>query len=129
MKKLVVYLVVLSGLAFVTSCGDDGATPGSTEKSTGKLKDADKAKLYDKVWFSTSQGGGIDHEFLSDGTLRQSQSLDGRWVWENNGDTMNIVDYQGARYSYLFQTITASSMSFKTSVDGYKNVFTFKDTE
>ncbi len=131
MKKLALYLIVLSGLGFMASCGDDAVTTttGSTEKSTGKFKDADKADLYDKIWYSTNQAGGIDHQFLSDGTLRLSQSLDGRWTWQNNGDTMNLVSDNGARFDYLFISISEHNMSFKGSLDGFKDVFGFKDTE
>jgi len=128
MKKIFLILLVAVSVGFLTSCGGDD-TPSSTGTSTGKLKDGDKANLYDKVWYSTSSAGGIDHEFLSDGTFRLSQSLDGRWTWKNNGDTMDIVDNAKARYQYIFQTISSNSMSFKTSIDGFATTHSYKDTE
>jgi hypothetical protein len=131
MRKFALYLVVLSGLGFMSSCGgDDGGTDiNGGDGTTGSLSKSTKDMLYDKIWYSTNPTGGIDHEFLSDGTLRQAQSLDGRWTWQNNGDTMNLVDHMGNRYDYLFMSIGSNSMSFKSSVDGYQSVHGFKDTE
>lgn len=128
MKKIFVYFTLVMGLAFMTSCGGDDASAAG-DGTTGKLSKAEKEKLYDKVWFSTSSAGGIEHEFLSDGTLRLSRGLDGRWTWVNNGDTMSCSDHTGGRFKYVFQTIGATTMSFKASTDGYKDIFTYKDTE
>ena len=129
MRKFALYLIVLSGLGFVSSCGgDDVDDVTGGDGTTGSLNKATKDMLYDKVWYSTNPTGGIDHEFLSDGTLRQAQSLDGRWTWQNNGDTMNLVDHMGNRYNYVFINIGSSTMSFKQSVDGYQAVNGFKDT-
>lgn len=120
--------MILLGLGFASSCKDD-STSTDNDKSTGLLSDATKKKLYDKVWYSTSSAGGIDHEFLSDGTLRLSQSLDGRWTWRNEGDTMDCVDNTNSKFSYLFTSIGDHSMSFKSSIDGYSNTYSYKDTE
>ncbi|MFT5725544.1 MAG: hypothetical protein ACI9JN_002669 [Bacteroidia bacterium] len=129
MKKVILYFSLVLSMAFLASCGgDDTATP-STGGPTGKLSAAQKEMLYDKVWFSTSTAGGIEHEFLSDGTLRLSRGLDGRWTWLNGGDTMSCSDHTNARFQYVFQTITASTMSFKYSIDNYKSTFSYKDTE
>jgi len=131
MRKFALYLVVLSGLAFMSSCGDDGTGDinNGGDGTTGSLSKAKKDMLYDKVWYSTNPTGGIDHEFLSDGTLRQAKSLDGRWTWQNNGDTMNLVDHMNNRYDYVFISIGANAMSLKTSVDGYQSTHGYKDTE
>lgn len=127
--KLILALLVGSGMIFgLQACKDDGDN-GSKNTSTGLLTDSDKAKLYDKVWYSTSSSGGVDHEFLKDGTLRLSQSLEGRWNWINNGDTMDILNPSNQRYRYLIKTITANSISLTTSVDKYTTLHTYKDTE
>jgi len=128
MKKIVLILSLAAMVAILPSCSDDG-TGGSNNTSTGLLSDSDKDKLYDKVWYSTNSAGGIEHEFMSDGTLRLSLSLDGRWTWVNNGDTMGIVDASSSRFKYVFLSITDSEMQFKQSVDGYKDIYTFRDTE
>lgn len=118
----------LLSMGVLASCGSD-ETPTSSGGTTGKLSAAQKALLYDKVWYSTSTAGGIEHEFLSDGTLRLSRGLDGRWTWQNAGDTMSCSDHTGGRFKYIFQTIGSSTMSFKASTDGYNAVFNYKDTE
>lgn len=128
MKKVILYFTLVAGLAFLNSCGGDDA-PTTSGGNTGKFSNAEKEMLYDKVWYSTSSAGGIEHEFLSDGTLRLSRGLDGRWTWINKGDTMSCQDHTGGRFKYVFETIGASTMSFKGSTDGYKAVFNYKDTE
>ncbi len=128
MKKVTLYLSLLFGVCFIGACGGD-ETPSTSGGTTGKLSNSEKALLYDKVWFSTSSAGGIEHEFLNDGTLRLSRGLDGRWTWQNNGDTMSCSSHNGQRFKYVFQTIGASTMSFKASTDGYQAIFTYKDTE
>ncbi|MBI1305755.1 MAG: hypothetical protein GC181_03970 [Bacteroidetes bacterium] len=129
MKKIVLTLfVALFVSGSFMSCKDDGET-STTNTSTGKLTDSDKKKLYDKVWYSTSSSGGIEHEFLSDNTLRLSLSLEGRWYWQNNGDTMNISDPSGSKYKYLFTSITDHNISFKNSVDNYAGTYTYKDSK
>lgn len=122
-------LLAAAGLTLsFNSCKDDGAV-GTTDPATGKLSSSDKAKLYDKPWYSTASSGGVTHEFLNDNTLRLSKSLDGRWNWINNGDTMDILDPSNARYRYLIKSITDHTMSFTFSIDNYKTVNSFKDTE
>jgi hypothetical protein len=129
MKKLTLYVSLLLSTAFLMSCGGDETPTTSGGGVTGKLSFEQKDLLLDKVWYSTSQAGGIEHEFLKDGTLRLSRGLDGRWTWVNEGDTMSCSDHTGGRFKYVFQTITSSTMSFKGSTDGYKATFSFKDTE
>jgi hypothetical protein len=129
MKKVTLYFSLLLCMGFLASCGGDETPTSSGDGTTGKLSTTEKALLYDKVWYSTSSAGGIEHEFLSDGTLRLSRGLDGRWTWQNGGDTMSCSDHTGGRFKYIFQTIGSSTMSFKASTDGYKAVFSYKDTE
>ncbi|MFT4521734.1 MAG: hypothetical protein ACI8ZN_000671 [Bacteroidia bacterium] len=128
-KSTILFGLVFTLFISVTSCKDDAAPSGSSEKSTGLMKDADKAKLFDKVWYSTSSSGGIEHEFLTDGTFRLSVSLEGRWTWVNNSDTMDILDYTNTRYKYVFKSIGSSTMSYSSSFDGYKNTYDMRDTE
>ncbi len=128
MKKVIVYFTVVMGLVFLSSCGGD-ETPTTSGGTTGKLSKSEKEMLYDKVWYSASSAGGIEHEFLSDGTLRLSRGLDGRWTWLNNGDTMSCSDHTGGRFKYVFISIGANTMSFKGSTDNYKTLFSYKDTE
>ncbi len=129
MKKLSLYVVLLLSVGFLAACGDDDTVEPTSTTSSGKLSASQKSMLYDKVWFSASSAGGIEHEFLSDGTLRLSRGLDGRWTWLNNGDTMSCEDHTGGRFKYAFQTITSNTMSFKGSTDNYKTLFEYKDTE
>ena len=128
MKKVTLYLSLLLAVSFFVACGGD-ETPTTSGGTTGKLSTSEKELLYDKVWFSKSSAGGIEHEFLSDGTLRLSRGLDGRWTWQNNGDTMSCISHNGQRFKYVFLTIASSTMSFKASTDGYQATFNYKDTE
>ncbi|MCB0734779.1 MAG: hypothetical protein H6608_02190 [Flavobacteriales bacterium] len=128
MKKLLYGAAAILFLSVgAYSCKDDGAS-STPNTSTGKITDSQKAKLYDKEWYY-SGGTGIVHEFLNDGTLRLSKSLDGRWNWVNKGDTMDIKDHTNARYQYLFISIDDHTMSFKASVDNFSGTFNYKDTE
>jgi hypothetical protein len=126
--------IVLSLMAFAVftlsfnSCKDDADT-ANKGVSTGLLSDGDKAKLLDKNWYSTLTSGGVTHEFQSDNTLLLSKSLPGRWNWINNSDTMDILDNSNNRYRYVFKTIGSSTMSFTFSVDNYKTVNNYRDTE
>lgn len=111
------------------SCKEDGTTPDGGGE-TG-FSDAQKAKLYDKVWYATAAGGGIDQEFLSDGTFRQAKSLEGTYSWQNGGDTMNIRDYQGKRFNYVFDEITSSQFTYRSNIggDNYKTSHVYRDTK
>jgi len=129
MNKIILSFVAVAFLLYgFQSCKDDAAS-ANTNTSTGLLTDAQKAKLLDKVWYSTSGSGGIEHEFLTDGTLRLSLSLDGRYNWINKGDTMDILNPNGGRYRYLFKTIGDNDMSFTQNEDNFKSVYSYRDSE
>lgn len=108
----------MAGLTINNGCKDkeDGVDGNNT--STGKITDTEKGYLYDKVWYSQDAGGGIDLEFLSDGTYRAAKSLEGTWVWLNNGDTMSIVDYANKKFKYVFDEVTPSTMKYRTDLGG-----------
>jgi len=133
MKSVLRAVVVgfsLSVLITMSSCGDDSADKNNT--STGKLNDATKEKLYDKVWYPTLSSGGANMEFITDGKIyRINKSLDGTWSWKNNGDTMAVVDYDGNRYNFLFESITDNEMKYRYDFagDNFQQVYTMKDTE
>ena len=101
---LLVVVVVITAV----SCKDN---EGTTPNGSG-ISDAQKANLYDRVWYATASGGGIDLEFLSSGVFRQAQSLEGTWSWQNGGDTMNVKDYNGNRAN------TGVYYVFSASADG-----------
>lgn len=125
MNKLMLLVVVLTMTAI--SCKDkDGTSPNGSG-----ISDAQKANLFDKVWYATAAGGGIDLEFLSSGVFRQAQSLEGTWSWQNGGDTMNVKDYNGKRFNYLFDEITATQITFRSNVggDNYKTVAVYRNTK
>lgn len=130
MNKIILSFVTVTFLIFgFQSCKDDPETSANTNTSKGLLTDAQKAKLLDKVWYSNSGSGGIEHEFLTDGTLRLSLSLEGRYNWINKGDTMDILHPSGGRYRYLFKTIGDHEMSFSQNEDNYKEIYAYRDTE
>lgn len=124
---LAALLICTAAFAF-QSCKDESDEPNS---STGKLSDATKAKLYDKVWYPTLASGGVNFEFITGGVCRFNKSLDGTWKWQNNGDTMNVSDWTGQKYNMLFESIGDKQMSYRTNQSGnnFKDVFTMKDTE
>jgi len=103
----------------------------STGNSTGKLSDADKKKLENKIWYSTLPSGGVNMEFKSDSIYRINKSLDGTWAWYNKGDTMNITDYGNSKYKNLFISIGSNQIAFRSNQgsDNFKTLFTMKDTE
>ena len=102
MNKLVLIIGVL--LMVSVGCKEDGTEPDGGGDGTG-WSAASIAKLYDKVWYSADAAGGIDLEFLSNGVFRQAKSLDGTWLWKNDGDTMSIVDYSNKKFNFVFDTI------------------------
>lgn len=119
----------LSMVFTLASCGDDSADKNT---STGKLNDSSKNKLYDKIWYPTLASGGTNMEFITDGNIyRINKSLDGTWTWRNNGDTMDVVDYGGKRYSFLFESITDHEMKYRYNFagDNFQKVYSMKDTE
>ena len=126
-----VLLLSLSLLVLGTFSCKDKEDAASSNTSTGKLTDADKKKLLDKIWYTTLPSGGVNMEFKSNGIFRINKSLDGTWAWSNNGDTMNITDYGNSKYKNLFITIGGSQMTFRSnqSGDNFKTLFTMKDTE
>lgn len=132
MKLRTILLVVMAAsVAINNGCKDkeDGVDKDNT--STGKITDREKAYLYDVVWYSQDAGGGLDLEFLSDGTYRQAKSLEGTWVWLNNGDTMSIVDYTNKKFKYVFDEVTESSMKYRTDLGGndFQKQYTYSTTK
>lgn len=127
--KILTALILISGAVAFQSCKDDASDEPNT--STGKLSDASKAKLYDKVWYPTLASGGVNFEFITGGVCRFNKSLDGTWKWQNNGDTMNVSDWTGQRYNMLFESVGDHQMSYRSNQAGnnYKDVYTMKDTE
>ena len=121
--KTTILLVMIGLFTFTTACKDKEEGADGPNNSTGKLTDSDKANLFDVVWYPS--GGGLELEFLSDGTFRQSLSLEGSWKWQNNGDTMNIVDYSNKKYNFLFVEINGSTMKYRSNIggDNYNTVF------
>lgn len=103
----------------------------STNTSTGKLSDADKKKLLDKIWYPTISSGGVNIEYKTGGIYRINKSLDGTWTWLNNGDTMSITDYANGKYKNVFVTIGANQITFRSSQggDNFATLITMKDTE
>lgn len=124
------FVFILGAALFLGSCSDDEGVVPDTKGSDGWTNEQ-KALLYNKVWYSAAQGGGIDLEFLSDGTYRQAKSLEGTYTWLNDGDTMNIVDYSNSRFSYIFDKISASEMVFRTNLGGnnFQTPYTYRDTK
>lgn len=126
MKKLIVILLV-SGAIF-TGCKDKeniGSTSGT------KYTAAHKAKLYDKVWYTTHPAGGLELQFLSNGVFRQALSLNGTYEWQNGGDTMNIVAYNNARFNFVFDDISDHEFTYRTDFagDNYTTVYRYIDTK
>ena len=77
MNKLMLLLLMAGTVLF--GCKDkegSGLNPNGTKYSA-----AHKAKLYDKVWYSTHSSGGVELQFLSSGVYRQALSLDGTYIW------------------------------------------------
>lgn len=126
-KRTITLLLVGTAL-FAVSCGDSGNGPSKKGESTGMLSDGDKAKLYDKLWEPTSSAGGLVLEFRTGGEFVQAYGLVGSWSWENKGDTMNLTDYSGKKFQYLFDQIGESSMTFRSNVggDNFKTPQTYK---
>lgn len=124
-------LFALAGvIAFSTfSCKDDATDDKGS--STGKLSDADKKKLVDKIWYPTISSGGVNIEYKTGGIYRINKSLDGTWAWSNNGDTMSITDYTNSKYKNVFVTIGDHQITFRSSQggDNFATLFTMKDTE
>ena len=82
--------------------------------------------------YPTLASGGANMEFITDGKIyRINKSLDGTWDWKNNGDTMTVVDYNGSRYNFLFESITDREMKYRYDCagDNFQQVYTMKDTE
>lgn len=131
MKFKITLIAILLASVAINGCKKEDGAGKDNNTSTGKITDAEKANLYDVVWYSTLSSGGIDLEFLSDGTYRQAKALDGTWVWQNNGDTMNIVDYQGKKFNYVFDEVSKTIMKYRSSVggDNYKTQFTYSTTK
>lgn len=129
--RAILLITLIAGLAINNGCKDkeDGVDENNT--STGKLTDSEKANLYDKVWYSQSSSGGIDLEFLSDGTYRTAKSLYGTWEWLNKGDTMAIVDYSSKKFKYVFDEITPSIMKYRTDLGGnnFQQQYTYSTTK
>lgn len=124
-------LILFLGAAFLFgACNDDDGPIPDTKGADGWTNEQ-KALLYDKVWISAAQGGGIDLEFLSDGTYRQAKSLEGTYTWKNDGDTMSIVDYNNSRFNYIFDKISESEMVFRTNLGGnnYQTAYTYRESE
>lgn len=129
MLKNILKISLLSLVLVASACKDDSSDSNNT--SSGKLTDADKAKLVNKVWYPTISSGGVNIEFKSDGIYRINKSLDGTWSWQNKGDTMNVTDYANGKYKYLFVTIGASQITFRSNQggDNFATLITMKDTE
>lgn len=127
MNKLVLVIGVL--LIASIGCKEDGTEPNG-DGSTG-WSASTKAKLYDKVWYSADAAGGIDLEFLSSGVFRQAKSLEGTWVWKNNGDTMSLVDYSNKKFNFVFDAISNNQIIYRTDLGGnnFKTAYTYKDTK
>ena len=125
--KTTILLVIFASVAVLSACGDSSDNPSAKGNSTGHLSDAQKANLYDKVWYAQGSAGGLDLEFLSDGEFRQAKSLPGTWEWQNNGDTMNIVDYNNSSFNFLFDEITSTTMKYRSNWggDNYQTVITY----
>lgn len=128
-KKVIILSLGLFVLGTFGCKDKEDTTPSGN--STGKLTDADKKKLVDKIWYSTLQSGGVNMEFKSGGIFRINKSLDGTWAWSNNGDTMNITDYGNSKYKNLFISIGSNQITFRSNQgsDNFKTLFTMKDTE
>ena len=129
--KYTLILVMASLLLITPACKDKEEGANGPNNSTGQLSDADKAKLLDKVWYPTGSVGGLELEFLSDGTFRQALSLEGSWNWQNNGDTMNIQDYTNKKYNFLFDEISNTTIKYRSNGggDNYQTQFTFSSTK
>jgi hypothetical protein len=127
LKRVIILGLGLAFLGF-TGCKDKEET---TNTSTGKLSDADKKKLIDKIWYPTISSGGVNIEYKSGGIYRINKSLDGTWAWLNNGDTMTIVDYANGKYKNVFVTVGTNQITFRSSQggDNFATLLTMKDTE
>ena len=127
--KTAILSLALCLFLFAPSCKDDDGGVNGPNTSTGKLTDADKENLYDVVWHPS--GGGLELEFLSTGTFRQSLSLEGTYNWQNKGDTMNVTDHNDKKFNMLFLSISSTSMQYKTDLlgDGFKTTFTYNTTK
>lgn len=130
--KKVAMIAAIGFLAIQIGCKSKDDDPKKSKgDSTGELSDADKANLYDKVWYAQASGGGIDQEFLSDGEYRQAKSLSGSWEWLNKGDTMSLVDYNNKKFKYVFDEITSTTMKYRTNLggDNFKNQVVYGTTK
>ncbi len=129
--KTILMLVLIGSIGMGYGCKDKEDGVDGPNTSTGKLTDSQKANLYDVVWYSQAQGGGIDLEFLSDGTYRQAKSLEGTWLWRNNGDTMAVVDYNNKKYNYVFDEISNTTMKYRTDLggNGFQTQYTYSTSK
>ena len=117
--KTTILLAFVSLSLISVSCKDKSDDPkGGDNTSTGNLTDTDKANLYDVIWYAQAAGGGLDLEIRTDGRFIQAQSLEGTWEWQNNGDTMNITDYQNKKFKYVFDEIKATTMKYRSDIGG-----------
>ncbi len=129
MNKIIMVfsIVILSTIG----CKDkEGTSPNGGGNGSG-YSDAQKAQLYDKVWYPQGAAGGVELEFLSNGTFRQALSLPGTYSWQNNGDTMNINAYGGTRFNYIFDKITDTEFTYRSNFggDNYNTPHTFATTK
>jgi hypothetical protein len=128
MNKLI--LVLLALVLFSFGCKKNDATNPSGSNGDG-YSDAQKAMLYDKIWYPTGPAGGVELQFLGGGVYRQALSLNGTYKWQNGGDTMNIVSYNNARFNYIFDNIGSSEFTFRTDFAGnnFETAYTYVDTK
>jgi hypothetical protein len=125
--RTILVLMIAVVAVFAAACKGSDDRPKKKGNSTGNLSDSEKINLYDKVWYAQGASGGLDLEFLSDGTFRQAKSLEGSWSWSNNGDTMKVEDYQKKKFLFLFDEISETIMKYRSNGGGdeFKTQFTY----
>lgn len=93
---------------------------GKKEDPPVTVKTLDKAKLYDKKWYT--QGNTNQHLIKTGGVY----GIDGTWKWINNSDTMEIVYSDGLPpVNWKFHWSTDKEMS--CNIIGAGNSTLYKD--
>jgi hypothetical protein len=125
-------IILLIGITLfsLSACSDKEEVTASPDATNG-YSDAQKANLTDKVWYPTGAQGGLELEFLSDGTFRQALSLEGVYSWRTDNISVAVTDYAGKKFNMRFESITSSEMKYRTDLGGnnFTTLFTFRDTK
>ena len=97
MKNTLLILALFAFGTFLQSCGSDD------DEGTKPARTVDRSQLTDKDWY---RDGGLAFRFDSDGIY----NLNGIWRWNNNSDTMTIINSRQVETTLIFEYIEANEM-------------------